>query len=237
MIIQLSLCALSFIPSILTFFYLRSFRKDDEVYHKDCQKLLFSGFGICALVMLFGLVLRLPWVFLGLGKNNPMLENLFMCFVITALCEETAKFLAARKYIYKDTGKTSRLDVYAYITIAALSFALLEDVIYAISSNAGQIIVRGVLMGHVPEALIMAHFYSKAVEEKKTVYKVLAFLLPILLHGTYNFLLKDGLPEWTAMVELTLVAVETICTYYTLFFFLRKKKDDPAYTRPIFTQE
>ena len=83
----------------------------------------------------------------------------------------------------------------------------------------------------------MAHFYSKAVEEKKTVYKVLAFLLPILLHGTYNFLLKDGLPEWTAMVELTLVAVETIGTYYTLFFFLRKKKDDPAYTRPIFTQE
>ena len=226
----------SFIPSILMFLFLRNNRKDDEVYHKDCLELLLKGIPICALVMLFGFIVRVPWNITGIGKTYPMLDRFFVCFVVNAICEETAKILFAKKYIEKDKSKTSRLDIISFMVISAISFALIEDIVYVLGSSVGQIIVRGVLMGHVPEQLIMGTFYGKYIAEKKPIAKVLAFALPILIHGSYNFMLSDGLPEWVAMVELLLVAADSIYLIY-MIFFIKKKRNDPAYTCPVYPAE
>ena len=223
----------SFIPSLLMFLFMRNNRKGDETYRRNCNQLLMKGILICGLVMLFGAALRIPWNLIGLTKDKPLLDRAFVCFVVNALCEETAKFLYARKYIMQDKTKTSRLDIISYLVISAISFALLEDIIYAFSTSIGQIIVRGILMGHVPEQLLMGELYGRSIAEKKPGLKVLAFLLPILIHGTYNFLLSDGLPEWTAFAVVGLVLAETIYMI-CMIFRIKKKRNDTAYTEPVF---
>jgi len=233
MLIMILVTLVSFIPSLLMFLFLRNNRKDDETYRKDCNELLFKGVLICGLVMLFGAMLRIPWNILGIAKDNKLLDRAFVCYVVNALCEEMAKFLYARKYIVKDKTKTSRLDIISYLVISAISFALLEDIVYAFSTSIGQIIVRGVLMGHVPEQLLMGELYGRSIAEKKPGLKVLAFLLPILIHGSYNFLLTDGLPEWAAFVVVTLVIVETVFMI-CMIFRIKKKRNDPAYTEPVY---
>ncbi len=236
MAIAIGALIVSFIPSILMFLFLRSNRKDDEEYRKDCLSLLGKGVLIACLVFLFDLLAKLLWSLTGIGKNNVWIDALFTCFVVNATVEEFCKFLVARKYIRKNPAKTSRLDIISFITIAAISFGLAEDVVYVLSTNIGQIIVRGILMGHVPYALAMGLFYSKSIAEKKPAYKILAFVIPILLHGTYNFLLTDGLPDWAAIVVVNEVILETAFMVY-MIFFIRKKRNDPKYTRPVFSEE
>lgn len=226
----------SFIPSILMFFFMRNNRKDDEEYRKDCTRLLFQGIPICALVMLFGALVRIPFNMTGIGKMYPLLDRAFVCFIVNAICEELAKFFFARKYFSKNIEKTSRLDIISFLVISAISFALVEDVIYVFGSSIGQILVRGILMGHVPNQLMMGYFYAKGADEKKTVYKVLAFVLPILMHGAYNFLLTPELPEWTNFAVISLVLFELIYMIF-MIFFIRKKRNDHLYTRAIFADE
>ena len=90
-------------------------------------------------------------------------------------------------------------------------------------------------MGHVPCQLLMGQLYGKVVAEDKPLFKGLALILPIIMHGTYNFLLTDGLPDWTAMVEVGLVVAETIYMI-RMIFFIRKKRSDPEYCKPIFAE-
>ena len=225
----------SFIPSILLFLFLRNNHKDDEEYRKNCLSLLGKGVVICLLVVAFDLAFKIPWAMLHVAEKYPWIDRLFTCFIVNALVEETCKFLAARKYINLDKTKTSKLDIISYLVIAALSFGLVEDVVYMLTTNLGQIIVRGVLMGHVPYEMIMGYFYGRAIAEDKKGFKVLAFVIPILLHGTYNFGLTEGLPDFWAIIVVTLVALETAYMIY-MIFFIRKKRNDPEYTKPVFPQ-
>ncbi|MBQ6560219.1 MAG: PrsW family intramembrane metalloprotease [Erysipelotrichaceae bacterium] len=234
MAVMVLVLLLSFIPSILMFLFLRNNRKDDEVYRKDCNALLGKGLLICMIVFLGDLALKIPWNMTGIGEKYPLINEIFTCFIINALIEEGVKFLTANKSIKKDISKTSKLDVISYLVIAALSFGLLEDIAYVFSTNIGQIIVRGILMGHVPYAMLTGQLYGKGIAEKKKWFGVLGFILSVLLHGTYNFMLKDDLPDWSAFVVVTETALEFIYMI-CMIFFISKKRNDPDYNRPIFT--
>ena len=233
MMTMIAALIISFVPSILMFLFLRNNRKDDREYRRNCSRLLFKGLAICALVFLFDLLLEIPWGLTGIGEKHPMIDRLFTCFLVNAFVEEICKFLTARKTIRSDTDRVSRLDIISYMTIAAISFGLLEDVVYMFGTGIGQIIVRGVLMGHVPYAMVMGLFYGKAAAENKPVYKVLAILVPVLLHGTYNFCLTDGMPDITAFIVVTEVLAETVFMIF-MIFFIKKKRNDPVYTCPVF---
>lgn len=223
----------SFVPSLLMFFFLRNNRKDDEEYRKDCNQLLLKGIAICGLVMLFGAAVRIPWNLSGIAKDNQLLDRAFVCYIVNAVCEELAKFFYARKFILKNKARVTRLDIISFMVISAISFALLEDIVYVFGSSVGQIIVRGVLMGHVPEQLIMGELYGRSIAQRKPVLKIFAFVIPILIHGTYNFLLTEGLPEWTNFAVLALVAAEFIYMIWKIFD-IKKKRSDPAYTTPVY---
>ena len=225
----------SFIPSLLMFRFLLSNHPDDEHYRKNCKDLLFKGFGIVLLVMLLDLIISIVWGLLLPEDASVLIRDIFKCFVINAAVEEFSKFYVANKFIKQEHATVSKLDIIAYLTIAAISFGLLEDIVYMFGTNVGQIIVRGILMGHVPYELFMGYFYGKALAENNNTYKLIAFAVPVLLHGSYNLGLKEEMPDWSAIVVVTLVLVEFIYLIY-MIFFIRKKRNDPEYTKPIFTE-
>lgn len=226
----------SFIPSILLFLFLRNNRKDDENFRKNCNKLLWQGVLIAIGVTLLDAAIVLLWNLTGLGGKNMIVDLLFKTFVVNATAEETVKFLNGRKYIKEDIYRVSRLDVITYMALAAMAFGLFEDILYMFETNIGQILVRGFLMGHVGYGMMMGRLYGKGMKEEKTVYKVLALLIPILLHGLYNFSLKDGLPDVFAFVAVTETFVTTVFLIY-MIFFIRKKRNDPEFTDPIYKSD
>ena len=228
MLIPILVLLASFIPSLGMFFFLRK-NRDDKEYHKACGSLLLKGV-LCAVgITLVDLVLKIFWGITGIGDKNWLIDALFHDFIVYAGAEEGVKFYFAKKSIKKELTEVSRLDIISFMTLAAMGFGLFEAVIYAVQTNIPQIIVRGILMGHVGYGLLMGLVYSKGVAEKKSIFKVLALLLPILVHGLYDFSLNDKLPE-LFMYMAVLNAIATTVFIIVMIFFIRKKRKDPAYT-------
>ena len=225
---------LSFIPAILMFFFLRKNREDPE-YQKACVKLLWKGVLSAALVTLADFIVVLLWGLTGLGDIHWLVDTLFKNFVIFATVEETVKFHTAKKAL-KEQMTVSRLDVISFMAIAAMGFGMIEDVVYMFESNIGQIIVRGVMMGHVGYGLMMGLIYSKGMKNNNKLSKFLALLIPILIHGLYDFSLNENLPDVFAFIAV-LNAFAVTVFIIVMIFFIRKKRKDPEFTDPFIMKD
>ena len=59
------------------------------------------------------------------------------CFLVIGPCEEIAKFLAVRLFVYRNHEFDEPLDGIIYAAAAALGFASLENVLYVIDWHTG----------------------------------------------------------------------------------------------------
>ena len=149
--------------------------------------------------------------------------------------EEGVKFFTARKAL-KEYKSVSRLDVIAFMAIAAMGFGLIEDVVYAFESNVPQILVRGILMAHVGYGLLMGLLYGKGLVKNSGLMRFFAVFVPLLIHGLYDFSLDENLPEafsYVAVLNALAMAVFTV----VMIFYIRKKRKDPEYTKPIYPEQ
>ena len=233
MLIPILILLASFVPSVLMFFFLRK-NRDDDTYRKTCGRLLWKGVFCAAGVALACAVLQIGWNLTGIGKTYPLVNRLFNAFVLAAGVEESVKFLTARGEI-KKAPALSRLDVISFFAITAMGFGLIEDVVYALETNMGQILVRGVLMAHVSYGLLMGLLFSKGMEKSRRGLKVLGLLIPVIFHGLYNFSLDEGLPEVFGFIAVSIAAASAVFLI-VMIFFIRKKRKDPAFTEPIGTE-
>ena len=225
---------ISLVPSLLLYFYLRNLRKDDPEYRKNCRNLLVRGLLCCVGVFFLDLALTILWNVTGIGKDIPILKEIIRCFLIFAFAEEFVKFLNANKIIKKDYDKVSWLDYVAYIAIVAIGFQIIETFVYLIESNAVQIIVKGLTMGHPSYGLVMGYHFGKARYTGKKSDGILGFFICFFLHGLYDLSLSD---EFLALND-NLVFVPFILIGFDLFFlikyilFVRKNRNDEKYTKP-----
>ncbi|MBR3228410.1 MAG: PrsW family intramembrane metalloprotease [Erysipelotrichaceae bacterium] len=222
----------SLVPSILLFLNLYNDRNKDEGYRSDCRGLFWSGLLSAVFVTVACLILDIAWSLIGIKTAHPLINQLFRAFIIAATVEECAKFVVVRPYFRKNRDTLTRLDVLTYLSISALSFGMLESVVYLFESNIGQILVKGFLLGHVGYGMIMGLLYGKGLAENKMIYKVLALLVPILLHGSYDFCLKDDVSDVLAVIVVTGTFLMTVFIIY-MIFFIGKKRRDPAYNTPL----
>lgn len=225
---------LSFIPSILYYFFLKGLRKEDEQYRKDCRKTLvrglLSGFPIFLLDLLIVLLMGL----LGLtDKVSPMVKDLFKCFVINAFVEELVKVWIGKKMIKKNRDTVSWLDMIAFITISSIGFEIAESAVYMLTTGAGQMIVRGISMMHIVFGLIEGWYNGKYVSTGDKKYMVLSMAVSIFIHGIYNFGLSDNAPEFFGVFSLIFAAGSVVFWIY-MIFYIRKKKADPEFTSPMY---
>lgn len=225
---------LSFIPSILYYFFLKGLRKEDDQYRKDCRKTLgrglLSGFPIFLLDLAIVLVMNL----LGLtDKVSPVVRDLFKCFVINAFVEELVKVWIGKKMIKKNRDTVSWLDMIAFITISSIGFEIAESAVYMLTTGAGQMIVRGISMMHIVFGLIEGWYNGKYVSTGDKKYMVLSMAVSIFIHGIYNFGLSDNAPEFFGVFSLIFAAGSVVFWIY-MIFYIRKKKVDPEFTSPMY---
>ena len=91
MILFLLACAVSFVPSILLFLWLRNRQNGEDAYKRLCSQTLGRGV-LCALPILLlsggsHVILHLT----GLRNTNPLLYQALYDFIAIALMEEAAK--------------------------------------------------------------------------------------------------------------------------------------------------
>jgi RsiW-degrading membrane proteinase PrsW (M82 family) len=155
------------------------------------------------------------WVLLLLCQEDSFAYRFLMYFVVVALSEEGFKFLFLKKKTWYNREFNYQFDGIVYAVSVSLGFALFENLEYVFSYGFSTALIRAVtaVPGHACFGVFMGVWYGlakraanaeDAVTEKKC--RQLALLIPVLLHGTYDFIASlEGDYTWILFILFVLV--------------------------------
>ncbi len=140
---------------------------------------------------------------LSLGYNS---------YIGIALPEEIMKFIAVFYGAYRVREFDEPIDGVVYSVSSSLGFATLENIFYVLEGGFVVGIVRGIFSvpGHAIYGAIMGFYMGRAkfsLERNPLLVKSLFY--PILLHGTYDFLLFLD-PLYFVLIEIPIMIVTLI---------------------------
>ena len=227
----------SIIPCVLFYFFLKKLKGEDQDYKKDCRDTLVKGLGSWLPVFLLDLVINILLSVTGIEeKASPVVKKLIKCFVVNAFVEELVKVWIGKRTIKKNHDKVTWLDMIAFIIISSIGFEIAESIVYIFYSSPGQMLIRGISMMHGSFGLIEGYYSGKYASTKKKIYMILSMGLSMLIHGLYNFGLSEEAPEAFGIFSVLAAVVLTVYWIY-MIFFIRKKKEDPLFTSPLYGEE
>lgn len=212
--------ALAIIPGLLIIIY---------VYKKD--KVEKEPVGLIIKIILLGVLSCFAAAYLEMFESQFLPQYpqgsleyaLTTSFCMAALVEEIVKFLAMKIGSWRYPGFNYRFDGIVYGVSAAVGFAIYENINYVAMYGLQTAIVRaftaiplhafcGVFMG-----VIYSYSKKAAILGNRGAsigYTLLALLVPMLIHGTYDtfaFLGEQGtIPLLVFVVILYIAAISTI---------------------------
>lgn len=224
--------AVSLIPSIAIFLWFRKRGVSRAGYQSACTKALLYGFLSIIPVLAFSAAFVLLGKALGIENAGGVPADLYHTFLVFALSEELAKFLLFKKVLKDCTLAFSWLDAAVLMMIVGIGFGLIEDIPYGLSTNAGQMLVRGVTMMHAAFGIVLGYFCGKAMATGRRGYYIVGFVLAVLLHGLYDFCLSESLPALTGAVSL-LIAIASVVIIGLFIRFAKKAEPQEKYMAPV----
>lgn len=129
--------------------------------------------------------------------ENSLPYNVIMYFVIVAFSEEGAKYILLRRRTWCSDAFNCQFDGVVYAVFVSLGFALWENLGYVAMYGLSTALVRAVtaVPGHACFGVFMGVWYGLAKrlhgqgrDSASKLCRVLALLLPALLHGCYDFI-------------------------------------------------
>ena len=180
--------------------------------------------GLLLKALLLGIVIVIPVIIVERLLMNLMppagkvTEAAYHAFVVAGSTEELFKFLALYLLVWKSPSFNEKFDGIVYAVFVSLGFAGVENVLYVMDGGMQTALIRaltavpahaifGVTMGYY---LGIAHMYK----ELKSNYLARALLVPIVLHGIYDFIL---------MVEIGWLLLMFFPYVIVLYFMAIKK--------------
>ena len=173
--------------ALLYYFYTR------DKYEKEPRKLLLKAFLIGG-----GLVVPVLFIELSLNIFDIAEANLlaagYTAFVVAGLVEESSKFLFFFLYIWKHRDFNEMYDGIVYSVFISLGFATVENLAYVLSTGFSTAVVRSLtaVPAHALFAVVMGYYLGIARFAKpqyRRKYIILGLIIPVLLHGIYDFIL------------------------------------------------
>lgn len=194
-----------------------------QVYRSDTEKepisLLWRCFLRGMLIVIPAMIIESAWdaIFHQMDLTGSM-KSAGNAFIMAALTEEGLKFLAVYFIMIKTKYYDQFYDGIVYAVFVSLGFALIENILYVWENGMTTALIRGFLSvpGHAFFGVFMGFYLSKAflgnqTERRKNI--LLAIVIPILLHGFFDFFLMDATEKGDALPQLVPV-------YMLLFFVL-----------------
>jgi RsiW-degrading membrane proteinase PrsW (M82 family) len=117
-----------------------------------------------------------------------------------AIPEEFFKFAVIIWFCIKNSAFDEPMDGVVYGVVASLGFATLENVLYVIEGSYSVAITRAILSvpAHMLFGVSMGYYLSLSkfggTQRIRNRYMALSLIVPILLHGAYDYILMSHIP-------------------------------------------
>lgn len=195
---QVRLFIIAITPAIIGLFCIYQADRVD----REPGKLLFLTFLLGALSVIPSIFVE--EILIRLNIFSGIYQALFNAYIVAGLTEEYFKRLVVLKLPYRTSYFNEKLDGIVYGVFAALGFATVENIMYVVyryTNNPFIGLYRGVFsvpahgifgitMGYY---LSLARFHTDRLEKRSNFRKSL--FMPVLLHGTFDFILMANIPE------------------------------------------
>ncbi len=159
------------------------------------------------------------------------LYTFLMMFCVVAASEEAGKFVALKLTTWKNPEFNFSFDGIVYSVCATLGFATLENIMYVYQYGLSTAITRCItaVPGHCIFGIFMGIYYGMAKacelrgnEAGKKLNLRKAFLIPVLLHGAYDFFCSL---DYDGML-LLFIALEIGMTVHAIKMVKKMSKTD-----------
>ncbi len=182
-------------PAIVILYYF--YRRDPN---KEPGTLVMKVFILGVLSAVPAVIIEIVLMLVGYVadvRSNAILWAAWQAFVVAAITEEWLKFETVKLGVWKHPEFDEPMDAVIYAVAAALGFAAIENVVYALnagSSTIALLFMRGLLS--VPLHAITGAFIGIGIAKWKfqtirfsdvPFSRIQILKVPILIHGTFNF--------------------------------------------------
>jgi len=165
---------------------------------------------------------------IGWHESENFWMTIFTAFVVVALTEELAKFIALIGYPFSQKFFNEPFDGIVYAVMIGMGFAMFENIIYVNQYGLADTWGRAftAVPSHGVYAIIMGYFTGLAKFDKKKQIPLLlqGLLFAVLLHGAYDLFLIQQESEWLMLLSI-------IILYASMFLAWRMirihQKDSP----------
>lgn len=203
------LMAAALLPAIVLMWYIR---KQDRI-ERESAEFVMSVAGVGAVTVISAMILE------GIGgallkpflPKDSALYNAIYFFLIVAGSEELGKYVALRLRTWRSPEFNYTYDAVVYAVAASLGFAAVENVLYVFIGGLATAAARAVtaVPGHAIFGVFMGCHYglakradARGFQRETDIEMVKAFVVPVILHGFYDFTLSMDGWYWSGIFYL-----------------------------------
>ena len=204
--LDLLILAIAPVATIILWIYLKD--KYDKEPIRVLSKFFILGILVSTLAIYAEEILIKTNIFTG------KINIFYMSFIVAGVVEEGLKELVLIPNLLKEKSFNERLDGIIYSVFLSLGFATIENIIYILFEDQTSAFEVGVIRSiisvpaHMMFAVIMGYYISKyrftSSKAKKRKYLTLSIVLPILLHGVFDFILMIQY-RWSIIVFIVYI--------------------------------
>ncbi len=203
-----------------------------DKYEKEPIKMLLTAFllgtAITLPIILVEKILDDYWHTKFETINDSVLTKAaYLSFIVAAFTEESFKYIAFF-FIWRNKNFNEKFDGIVYAVFISLGFAAVENVLYVIGKGAETGILRAftAVPTHALLGVAMGYYLGEAkfAVSKRLLFMILAIIIPIILHGFYDFILFS---RNTYMLLILLPFL--IYLWYSNFRRMKKHSDDSVF--------
>jgi RsiW-degrading membrane proteinase PrsW (M82 family) len=131
--------------------------------------------------------------------------DVLLYFIVVAVSEECCKYLMLKRNTWRSPEFNCMFDGVVYAVFVSLGFGLWENISYVLTYGLSTAIVRAVtaIPGHACFGVFMGVFYAiskkyevEGMASDSRTYRVLSVLVPVLLHGAYDYIASTYTSGW-----------------------------------------
>jgi RsiW-degrading membrane proteinase PrsW (M82 family) len=187
----LTLIIIALAPVVIILFYVY-FR---DKYEKEPLGMLFKALALGALTVIPILYVGQLLEMIGLAFMGEIFPG-YRAFILAALNEEAFKFIAVLFLVWRSKHFNEKFDGIVYAVFVSLGFAAVENVLYVVSYGTQTGITRAItaVPAHALFGVTMGYYLGLARfnPEKHSSLLFKALLVPVLLHGVYDYILMSN---------------------------------------------
>lgn len=119
-------------------------------------------------------------------------KDIFESFFFAAIPEEFVKLAVLYLLVWRSRDFDQRLDGIVYAVFVSLGFAAVENFLYVTNYGITTAVLRMYLAvpGHAICGIVMGYFFILAKFSNQRKFLFYAYLMPVLVHGTYDSLVS-----------------------------------------------